>query len=120
MTPALLTECRAWCQNRLDLGDELGDHSLVGDVGNIAVRIKAQLAVVLLGLGDFVGVTGVKGNLGAGLAERLGHGHADTVGAPVTSATLPSRRKLSIRLDIAILPKETFIYISLASNTSSV
>ena len=44
------------------------------------MSIKAQLAVVLLGLGDFIGVTGVKGNLGAGLAERLGHGHANTVG----------------------------------------
>ena len=64
----------------LDLGDELGDDGLVGDVGNIAVSIKAQLAVVLLGLGDLVGVTGVKGNLGACLSERLGNGHADAIG----------------------------------------
>ena len=64
----------------LDLGDELGDDSLVGDVGNIAVSVKAQLTVVLLGFGDFVGVTGVKGDLGAGLSERLGNGHANAVG----------------------------------------
>jgi len=64
----------------LDLGYELGDDGLVGDVGNIAVSIKAQLTVVLFGLGDFVGVTGVKGNLGPGLTECLGNGHANTVG----------------------------------------
>ena len=64
----------------LDLGDELGDDSLVGDVGNIAVSVKAQLTVVLLGFGDFVGVTGVKGEPGAGFAECLGHGHADAIG----------------------------------------
>ena len=63
----------------LNLGDELGDDGLVGDIGNIAVSVKAQLAVVLLGLGELVGMTGVKGNLGAGCAERLGNGHANTV-----------------------------------------
>ena len=52
----------------------------IGDVGNIAVSIKAQLAVVLLGFGNLVGVTGVKGNLGACLSERLGNGHADAIG----------------------------------------
>ena len=64
----------------LNLGDELGDDGLVGDIGNIAVSVKAQLAVVLLGLGDLVGVTGVKGDFGAGLSERLGNGHANAVG----------------------------------------
>ena len=64
----------------LNLGDELGDDGLVGNVGHVAVSLKAQLAVVLLGLGDLVGVAGVKGDFGAGLAERLGHGHADAIG----------------------------------------
>ena len=64
----------------LDLGDELGDNGLVSDVGHVAVSLKAQLAVVLLGLGDLVGVTRVKGDLGAGLAERLGNGHTNAVG----------------------------------------
>ena len=64
----------------LNLGDELGDDGLVGDIGDIAVSVKAQLAVVLLGFGDFVGVAGVKRNLGAGLSERLGDGHADAIG----------------------------------------
>ena len=44
------------------------------------MSLKAQLTVVLLGFGDFVGVTGVKGDLGAGLSERLGNGHANAVG----------------------------------------
>ena len=64
----------------LDLGDELGDDGLVGDICHVTMSLKAQLAVVLLGLGDLVGVTCVKGNLGAGLAECLGNGHADAIG----------------------------------------
>ena len=64
----------------LDLGDELGDDGLIGDIGHVAVSLKAQLAVVLLGLGDLVGVTCVKGDLGAGLAERLGNGHTNAIG----------------------------------------
>ena len=64
----------------LDLGNELGDNGLVGNIGNIAAGLKAQLAVMLLGLGDLVGVTCVKGDLGAGLPKRLGNGHANAVG----------------------------------------
>ena len=44
------------------------------------MSLKAQLAVVLLGLGYLVGVTCVKGDLGASLSERLGDSHANAIG----------------------------------------
>lgn len=98
-----------------------GDDGLVGDVCHVTMGLKAQLAVVLLGLGDLVGVTCVKGDLGAGLSERLGNGHTDAIGGAGYERDLAHpRRKLSIRSDIAILSKETFIYISLAFHTRSV
>ena len=64
----------------LDLDDELGDDGLVGDVCHVTMSLKAQLAVVLLGLGYLVGVTCVKGDLGASLSERLGDSHANAIG----------------------------------------